>query len=62
MKTYLFSYPFQGGRFSLEMPAASEIEAKAKAEAIRRDLTYDGEVVLSIPVPGGNWLSRLFWR
>ncbi len=59
MNVYLTSYGFRGGRYSLEVPADSEIEARARIEAIRNSLDYDGELHLSVPVPGGSWLAWL---
>ena len=58
MKTYLFSYPFRDGRYSLEVPAESEPEAKARVLAMSR-AEFDGTVAMTIPVPGGGWLSKM---
>ncbi len=52
MKTYLFSYPYKGSRYSLEVSADSAEEAKERVDAIRY-AKLDGELqcTLSLAQP-----------
>ena len=59
-KTYLYSYPFQGGWWSFELEAASMEEAEERLRALAW-AKLDGELVARIPVPGGSLVRRL-WR
>jgi hypothetical protein len=61
----LFSYDFQGARWSLEIPAKSAAEAQFRLNRMAA-ATYDGEVHLSVRIPTGpigRILARLgLWR
>jgi len=57
LRKYLFSYEFQCTRWSLEIDAASQIEAVARVRAMA-DAQYDGEAVFSMPVPLGGFFQR----
>ena len=64
-RLYLFSYDFQGSRWSLEIPAKSAAEAQFRlAKMAAAD--YDGEVHMTIRIPTGpieRLLARLgLWR
>lgn len=48
MKTYLFSYPYQGKQYCLDIPADSLEEAQGRFKAISWG-QYDGELVATIP-------------
>lgn len=56
MKRFLFEYPYQGGEYALEIPAADEAEAKARLMAIPW-ARYKGEIAVQIPVNPLRW-----WR
>ncbi len=58
---YLFSYRFEGHEYGFDIPARSPEEAKARLSAMGL-ARYDGEIKLTIPVPGGGWLAKLFGR
>jgi len=58
---YLFTYRFDGDQYGFDIPARSPAEAKARLIAMGL-ARYDGEIKLTIPVPGGGWLARLFGR
>lgn len=58
---YLFSYRFEGEDYGFDIPARSPAEAKARLSAMGL-ARYDGEIKLTIPVPGGGWLAKLFGR
>lgn len=58
MKTYLFSYDFQGARYSLEIQASSQPEAMHKLDCMSR-AKYDGEVMAKIYL--GPWDRLLHW-
>ena len=64
-RLFLFSYEFQGSRWSLEIPAKSAAEAQFRLDRMAA-ATYDGEVYLSVRVPTGpvaRFLARLgLWR
>lgn len=64
-RVYLFSYEFQGSRWSLEIPATSAAEAQARLDRMAA-ARYDGEVHMSIRIPTGpveRLLARLgLWR
>jgi hypothetical protein len=55
---YLFSYRFDGDEYSFDIPARNAAEAKQRLSAMGM-ARYDGEIMATIKVPGGNWLSRL---
>ena len=61
MRKFLFSYWFEGSRYSFEVSATDAEEAKRRLMQIT-NAEYDGELFASIPIPGGGWLSRLFGR
>lgn len=51
-KTYLFSYPYDGKRYSLHIIAGSENEAKERVKNIcfaRYDGQLDSEIVITYP-------------
>lgn len=64
-RLYLFSYEFQGSRWSLEIPAKSAAEAQFRLDRMAA-AKYDGEVHLTIGLPTGpvaRLLARLgLWR
>lgn len=58
--TYIYSYEFEGEEWSFEVKAKDLAEAKRRVMAIRA-ARLDGELVGSVPVPGGRllgWLAR----
>jgi hypothetical protein len=57
-RLYLFSYEFQGSRWSLEIPAKSAAEAQFRLDRMAA-AKYDGEVHLSVHIPTGL-VGRLF--
>lgn len=57
-KTYLFSYSHNGKRWGFELPATSQEDAKVRLSKIA-NAQLDGELVASIPLPGGGLLHRL---
>lgn len=59
-REFLFSYEFQGSRYSLTIPARTLAEALGRLEKMA-DARYDGEVFLTIGVPTG-WVGRLLAR
>lgn len=63
MKTYLFSYPYKGGSYSLEIGAESQQEAEERVLAVRY-AKYDGVLEAKIPGAVGGWLPRLivWWK
>ena len=61
LKEYLFSYNYGGAEWGLTVFATDPEDAQKKVKSIYY-ATYDGEVKMTIPVPGGNWLWRLFQR
>jgi hypothetical protein len=58
VKTYLFSYPYQGHQYSLEIKAESREEAEGRFKAIPWG-QYDGELQVTIPASTGDWVPRL---
>ena len=56
-KTYLFSYTFEGQRWSFEMQAASPEEARERVSRLMY-ATYDGELKAKIYQPIG-WFAKL---
>lgn len=62
-QTYLFSYEFQGARWSVEIPAVSETEARHRAQ-LMAEARYDGVLQFKIPVPAhpltrlASWAAR----
>lgn len=62
MKIFLFTYRFAGDRYSLELPAESEGEARRKAAELRQTLEYEGMLGMKIPSATGSWLPRLLVR
>ena len=59
LKTYLFSYPFDGHLKSLEIKAESEDDAKREVKAMGR-ANFDGILGMTIPVPIGLGWFALF--
>lgn len=55
---HLFSYSFDGQRWSIEIPARSETEAR-KRLSLASMATYDGTVQFSVPADLG-WFAKLF--
>ncbi len=49
MKTYLFSYRYEGAEYAFEMPAESLDDAKRRVARIQY-ATLDGELVAKVPV------------
>ena len=60
-RKFLFEYRFDGATYGLDIAAATPAEAKAKLSAMTL-ARYCGEIKATIPVPGGNWLAKLFGR
>ena len=59
VKTYLFSYNYQGSDYSLEIPACSIDEAKERLSRMVY-ANYDGELVAKIPaLPSTGIIIRL---
>ncbi len=58
-KKYLFSYGHNGKQWGFDIPATSEQDARARL-AKMQFAHYDGELVLTIPVPAAGWMLRLF--
>lgn len=56
MKTYLFSYNYNGSPYTLEMKADTLTEAKERVGRVQF-ATYDGELVAKIMVP--TFMGRL---
>lgn len=53
MNTYLFSYPFKGSRYALDIQAESVEEAYLRVDQIQKGLCrYDGTQAVSI---GFDW-------
>lgn len=61
LKEYLFSYNYGGASWGLTVFATDPEDAQKKVKSMYYAV-YDGEVKMTIPVPGGNWLRRLFQR
>ena len=59
MRTFLFNYWFEGDRYSVEVDAADETEAKRRLSQMTKAV-FDGELFVRLRVPGGGWLRRLF--
>lgn len=66
MRTYLFTYRYDGAEYSLEVPADSLDEAKGRVSQMGL-ARHEGEVFVKIPI-GGGLFSRLcvavasWWR
>lgn len=60
-KEYLFSYNYGGAEWGFTLFATDPEDAQKKGKALCF-ARYEGEVKMTIPVPGGNWLRRLFQR
>lgn len=58
VKTYLFSYRHNGAEWSLEIPATSPDDAKARLAKLP-NARFDGELVAEVPSAFG-WLARLW--
>ena len=56
---YLFEYRHDGSEWGIEIVATSPQDARERLKAISW-ANYKGEIAAKIPVPGGNFLSRLF--
>ncbi len=60
-KTYLFNYPYNGGRWGLRLQAVDREDAEARIKALGwADL--DGQLKAVIPVPSFKRLARFFGR
>lgn len=60
-EVFLFSYAFQGDRYSLEVPARSETEAKFRVSSMA-NADLDGVIKMktgSATGPLSRWLARL---
>ena len=57
-KTYLFSYNHDGARWAFDIQAKDAADARRRLASIAF-AKYDGELVASIPVPGGGILASL---
>jgi hypothetical protein len=49
MKTYLFSYRYEGANYAFEIPAESAEDARRRVARLQY-ATYDGELVAKVPV------------
>ena len=58
MKTYLFSYQYQGARYSLDIPAESQQEAEERLKVMPWG-RCDGILIARIPAVSGGWLPSL---
>jgi hypothetical protein len=66
LRTFLFSYNYEGAQYSFEIPAYSLDEAKARLSRITF-AKYDGELMCKIPAVAGagifvrilTWLKNL---
>ncbi len=58
MKTYQFSYRYQGAQYSLEIPAESTQAAKERLKVIPF-ATCDGTLIAKIPAITEGWLPSL---
>ena len=62
--THLFSYPFDGAKWTIDIRARDEDEARRRLQALAW-ATYDGVLVARVPVPVGpfarlaNWLRNI---
>lgn len=61
MRTYLFSYYWNGSKWSLELEAESQDDAFKRLYSIQ-SAQYDGELMASIPV--STWFGRIveWWK
>lgn len=55
--THLFSYPFEGAKWTIDIRARDEGEARRRLQALAW-ATYDGELIARFPVLPGP-ISRL---
>lgn len=63
MKTYLYSYSYNGARYALEIVADNASEAEQRLRAIKfGHVNYDGtlEARISAELPGSGALTRSF--
>lgn len=62
-KTYICSYRFEDGTWGFEIRARSFAEARERVKAMVW-ASVDGEIAMTIPVPGGHMVERLvsWWR
>lgn len=58
MKTYLFSYQYQGVQCSLGIPADSQQEAEERLKVMPWG-KCDGILMVKIPAISGDWLPSL---
>lgn len=58
MKSYLFSYEFQGQNWNFEIPAHSQAEAMMRLSKIAQ-ASFDGEAVLKVAASKGPVSSIL---
>ena len=61
MNTYLFSYPYNGGRFSLEIPADTKKEAVERFKMMPWG-RYEGELIAKVPAETPDWFPELICR
>ena len=57
LKTFLFSYQYDGAEYALHIPAYSREEALGRVRRMSTAI-YDGEVKLRIPIPA-QWPARI---
>ena len=57
MKTYLFSYRFDGDEYGFDIVADSRDEAMARLAMIKAWAKYDGELIAAVPASLG-WLAK----
>ncbi len=58
MNTYLFSYQYQGARYSLDIPAESRREAEERLKVMPWG-RCDGTLIARVPAVSGGWLPAL---
>lgn len=56
--THLFSYPFEGAKWTIDIRARDADEAQRRLRALAW-ATYDGVLVARVPAAPGGLISRL---
>ena len=59
MSRFLFEYPFEGAEWGFEIEASSPEDARDRLKALAW-ARYKGEVMATVPVPGGGLLRRIY--
>lgn len=58
-RTFLFRYHFDGAKWELPITARSLEEARERLHRFQY-ATYEGELMMTIPVPAGGFFYRLY--